>query len=290
MSKPAIPYLCGGTFLTQLIRANAQKRTNTDYTNGLKESLTENETFRRLISIFHLGNFHSNGDSLKTYTSGYKRCTQNHATYPEFLDHDLRRNFDEDVKSDHSIALYMMSEFVSELTDDKKGAILCRCLLDMLLQDPDIDDDITLYISKQPVKYSKLKEIRSFDLPYFLLGIWHFIIMNRSESNTKGAATYNEWYPRGKDYMGTIGDGIDYNIEVLSSVIPKPETKSCQPGEASDSVDSSSESQTQQGAEYSNTQQTENPNTVTQYINNQTIVYQKGDHNTQIGYVGVLNL
>ena len=59
MTKDAIPYLCGGTFLAQVIRARANRKMSTDYTEGQKESLTENETFRRLISIFRLKDFYS---------------------------------------------------------------------------------------------------------------------------------------------------------------------------------------------------------------------------------------
>lgn len=230
MTKDAIPYLCGGTFLAQVIRARANRKTPTDYTNGQKESLTENETFRRLISIFRLEDFDPGGDSLKTYTTGYKTCTKEYRDYLQFLDNDLRRDFDDDVKSDHSVALYMMSEFISDLTDDKKGKALCRCLLDMLLHDPDVKDDDMLYVCKDPVTRQQLKTIDHFDLPYFLLGVWHYIIMNRSEYNLNGAATYNGWYPgSGKAYKGTIGNGIDYDITVKCSIIPEPESKDPEP-------------------------------------------------------------
>ena len=45
MTKDAIPYICGGTFLAQVLRARANRKTPTDYTNGQKESLSESETF-----------------------------------------------------------------------------------------------------------------------------------------------------------------------------------------------------------------------------------------------------
>ena len=105
MTKDAIPYICGGTFLAQVLRARANRKTPTDYTNGQKESLSESETFRRLISIFRLEDFDPGGDSLKTYTTGYKNCTKEYLDYLQFLDNDLRRDFDEDVRSDHSLAL-----------------------------------------------------------------------------------------------------------------------------------------------------------------------------------------
>ena len=81
MTKDAIPYLCGGTFLTQVIRARTNRKTPTDYTGEQKESLTENETFRRLISIYRPEDFNPNGDSLKTYTTGYKTCAKEYREY-----------------------------------------------------------------------------------------------------------------------------------------------------------------------------------------------------------------
>ena len=291
MTKDAIPYLCGGTFLAQVIRARANRKTPTDYTNGQKESLTENETFRRLISIFRIKDFDPGGDSLKTYTTGYKTCTKEYRDYLQFLDNDLRRDFDDDVKSDRSVALYMMSEFVSDLTDDKKGKALCRCLLDMLLHDPDVKDDDVLYVCKNPVTRQQLKTIDHFDLPYFLLGVWHYIIMNRSEYNLNGAATYNEWYPgNGKAYKGTIGNGIDYDITVKCSTIPEPESKDPEPEIDTAEATSSYDAEPQPEATLSDQEASTDAKVVNQYFNNPTVVYQNGDKNVHIDHVDVLNI
>lgn len=291
MTKDAIPYLCGGTFLTQVIRARANLKTPTDYTEGRKESLTENETFRRLISIYRLEDFDPGGDSLKTYTTGYKTCTKEYRDYLQFLDNDLRRDFDEDVRSEHSLALHMMSEFTSELTDDKKGTALCRCLLDMLLHDPDIKEDDMLYICKDPVTRQQLKTFDHFDLPYFLLGVWHYIIMNRSEYNLNGAATYNEWYPNGsKSYKGTIGNSVDYDITVKCSFIPEPECDHAEPKAEPEEDDFPDEAETQQNSASPDRDQSSEPKVVNQYFSNPTVVYQNGEKNVHVDHVDVLNI
>ena len=64
MDNKTTPYLCGGTFLTQILRARKDLASSTEHTNGQKESLSEQETFRRLISIYQLSNFYG-GTSLK---------------------------------------------------------------------------------------------------------------------------------------------------------------------------------------------------------------------------------
>ena len=291
MTKDAIPYLCGGTFLTQVIRARANRKTPTDYTEGRKESLTENETFRRLISIYRLEDFDPGGDSLKTYTTGYKTCTKEYRDYLQFLDNDLRRDFDEDVRSEHSLALHMMSEFTSELTDDQKGTALCRCLLDMLLHDPDIKEDDMLYICKDPVTRQQLKTFDHFDLPYFLLGVWHYIIMNRSEYNLNGAATYKEWYPNGsKSYKGTIGNSVDYDITVKCSFIPEPECDHSEPKAEPEEDDFPDEAETQQNSASPDRDQSSEPKVVNQYFSNPTVVYQNGEKNVHVDHVDVLNI
>lgn len=79
MEKHSDCYLCGGTFLAQLLRFRRSKITPNEYVKGEKESLSEQEMFRRLISIFQLSEFvvYIDSDSLKTNTSSYKRCKKN---------------------------------------------------------------------------------------------------------------------------------------------------------------------------------------------------------------------
>ena len=48
------PYLCGGTFLAQILRARKSPELSAYYNRNKKESLSEQETFRRLISIYHI--------------------------------------------------------------------------------------------------------------------------------------------------------------------------------------------------------------------------------------------
>ena len=290
MTKNAIPYLCGGTFLTQIIRAKAKRRTHMDYTEGQKEKLTESEIFRRLISIFHLEDFDPGVDSLKTYTTGYKTCTKEYRNYLQFLDNDLRRNFDNDVRSDSSVALYMMYEFTSELTDTKKGKILCRCLLDMLLHDPDVKENDLLYICKKPVTKQQLKNINNFHLPHFLLGVWHYIIMNRSEYNLNGAATYNNWYPdNDKLYKGTIGNGISSDITITCTTITEPELKNSKTKNDAEKIAFSDDESQSKGFD-ANHEENVDAKTVNQYFEAPTVVYQNGEKNVHIDHVDILNI
>lgn len=57
MANESIPYLCGGTFLAQVLRARLPLTTAADHINSKKECLSEQEVFRRLISIYQLKDF-----------------------------------------------------------------------------------------------------------------------------------------------------------------------------------------------------------------------------------------
>lgn len=221
-----IPYLCGGTFLTQILRVTERTTTSTDHMNGQKESLPEREIFRRLLSIYRLGEFPADaGGSIKTYTSDFKSCRKSLPPFTGFTDTDCRMKFDQDVQSNNSRALYMMANFVSECIDlPKKGEQLVRCLLGMIKDDGTIKSTDEFYILPDGSPISK-KDIDSTDKIYiepFLLGVWHYVIMNRAEKNELGAETYQSWYPKRNDYRGTVGSDITMSINVTSAKIEEP--------------------------------------------------------------------
>ena len=221
-----IPYLCGGTFLTQILRVTERTTTSTDHMNGQKESLPEREIFRRLLSIYRLGEFPADaGGSLKTYTSDFKSCRKSLPPFTGFTDTDCRMKFDQDVQSNNSMALYMMANFVSECIDlPKKGEQLVRCLLGVIKDDDTIKATDEFHILLDGGFITK-QDIYGMDKIYiepFLLGIWHFVIMNRAEKNELGDDTYKAWYPKRDDYRGTVGSDITMSIDVKSAKIEDP--------------------------------------------------------------------
>lgn len=211
------PYLCGGTFLAQILRARKSTESSAYYNKNKKESLSEQETFRRLISIYHIAEF-SSCSSLKTYTSQFKSCTNSLESFALFSDSDVKREFDSDVRSADSSALTMMSDFVQEFIDTEKYIQLVRCLLDIIENDSTIAPNTPFYIleNTEYVTKAEINNMQVFMIEPFLLGIWHYIIMNRSDSNEKGASTYRQWYPSRDKYIGTVGSSITRKIYVQS--------------------------------------------------------------------------
>ena len=217
MANTDNPYLCGGTFLAQILRARKSTESPAYYNRNKKESLSEQETFRRLISIYHIAEF-SSCSSLKTYTSQFKSCTNSLESFALFSDSDVKREFDSDVRSADSSALTMMSDFVHKFIDTEKYIQLVRCLLDMIENDSTIAPNTPFYIleNTESVTKAEINNMQVFMIEPFLLGIWHYIIMNRSDSNEKGASTYRQWYPSRDKYIGTVGSGITREIYVQS--------------------------------------------------------------------------
>ena len=215
MKNNEIPYLCGGTFLCQVLRARNKLKTSTEHTKCQKENLSEQETFRRLISIFQLSDFYG-GTSLKTYTSQYKSCSSSLLPYTQFMDSDLRLDFDKAVTTGDPKIIQMMSAFVTEFIDvKKKGVQLVRSLLGAIKDDGDILDGDEFYIEPgNAVSKKELVGMENFTAEYFLLGVWHYIIMQRADKNEKGEKTYQVWYPSKGRYCGTVGNDIKQNITV----------------------------------------------------------------------------
>lgn len=286
MENEKIPYLCGGTFLTQILRARKELSTSTEHTKGQKESLSEQETFRRLISIYQLSDF-LGGTSLKPYTSKYKNCSDSLVAYGQFSDNDLHRAFDEDIKSNDSIARVMMAEFVQEFINPSSYNQLVRCLLDIIENETGSgikpDDEFFITADATSTKAKNLNTVDHFYIESFLLGVWHYIIMNRADDNKKGAATYQQWFPSKGNYRGTVGNGITRVITVESIPVLSSENLDSRKSETTndephvDVIDSAEESESK-------------TETFTQHIEHATIVNQKGEKNIHIDHVDILNL
>lgn len=138
MADSTTPYLCGGTFLCQVLRARNPLKKATEHTKSQKEILSEPETFKMLISIYQLSKFYG-GTSLKPYTSQYKSCSSSLLEYTQFSDNYLRLNFDKAVKMGNLKILQKMSEFVTVFINVKeKGVQLVRSLLGTIKDDESI--------------------------------------------------------------------------------------------------------------------------------------------------------
>ena len=285
MEKTTIPFLCGGTFFAQILRARKPRQSPAEFVKGQKESLSEPELFRRLISIYHLSKFNSAGSSLKTNASHFKRCQGNVYSFIEFNDFDKRRNFEEDIQKEDSKAFSEMVRFIQDFIDESFYAQLARNLLGLIQEDSSIPANENFFIWPQWIEKQNLITLTDINLPDLLLGIWWYITTKRSTENTRGADTYRSWYPAEKGkYMGNVGYRINQELQATCndatrhlksvSVIDRENNQGSEKArEASDSSDTEAKS-------YSKTQ----------IIHHATIVHQYGETNLHIDHLDTLNL
>lgn len=130
---------------------------------------------------------------------------------------EIKAAFIKDVQSDTQTALAFMTEFVLYCIDENK----CRQMVDELLRairdDKDIADDTEFYIFGNGKSTSKRKMVNEqfiFTSDCFLLGVWHFLIRERSESNRIGRDTLVDWYGTSTETYGKsqIGTELRRNV------------------------------------------------------------------------------
>lgn len=285
MENTSIPFLCGGTFFTQVYRSRKGKKTANEHAKGQKESLSEPELFRRLISIYQLTDFRPEISTLKSYTTFFKRCQQNQDNFIGLDDYDKRRNFGEDIQKENSKAFSAMVQFIRDYIDESLYKQLARNLLGLIQEDSSIPTNEKFFIWPKWVEKQSLITRTEINLPDLLLGIWHYIAINRSNENIKGADTYHSWYPvNPKEYKGRVGADIKQELQVTcSNTSHQSASASVLDGENNQSSEKAYE------ADDSSTTE-ENNYSKTQIIQNATIVNQHGEKNIHITHVDTLNI
>lgn len=289
MRNREYPRLCGGTFMTLVIQALLPRKKAREHYVGESDKLNDPDVLVGLIKIINPDYREPYKGTLKTKANEYKSCKLSKGQYLPFGDKVTISVFDERVKKDYASARMAMSTFIENFIETgttlKKDERLVKALIDLIQQDDSIEDDVVFLIGRdgQPVRKDRLDDMYKVCLPAFLLGVWHFIVVNRKD-NKIGQDTYDIWCPKNdhgpRGYQGVMGESIARKIDVYTlnpdeiegSVEPQVEEKISQ----ADRVD----------AEKDNAQKEAfgtGPNL--QQINNPFTFIQNGDNNTQIGYI-----
>ena len=161
----------------------------------------------------------------KTVTSYYKNCTgaKKPATIP-FTAPSVVDVFNKRVMDEYESVFTDMQLFISNFIDRSLGMWLVGVLLDLVESDKSIAGDERFYVNKKGGATKKaelcnrINAERKMCLPSFLIGIFHYIIMNRQD-NTIGIDTIVSWHEKTtegkKEYKGSDDPGINWNIAIL---------------------------------------------------------------------------
>lgn len=220
------PRLCGGTFLTLLLRALKKK-----HKNGFKQGLTEPECFMGLIRVITPKyDFPAAESTIKQDTSKYKNCVldPSKSTWLPFAVPEHMTPFDEAVRSNYNVVLRRMIDFADKFLDmDVMGNWLVNALLELIDDDDIIEDDTLFYIQPDGSAVTKnaMLQQNNFKIQPFLLGIWHYVSMNVADS-TIGQETLENYLTDAPSEKGdkrtlknTIGRSKRFQIEV--NILPK---------------------------------------------------------------------
>lgn len=211
------PRLCGGTFFTLILQALRQRMNAREHYDGDSDGLSDPEVLVGLLSVINPSYADPGKERLKTTVNNYKRCGISTSTYFPFDDEQVIAAFDKNVRTDYQAALNRMIEFVNKFLDlgepVYKDARLVRALIDLIQQDQSIKVDDEFYIESdgQKKKKTALGGLKKVCLPSFLLGVWHYVVVNRKD-NSIGKKTYDIWCPSNgggqRKYTAHMGEEI----------------------------------------------------------------------------------
>lgn len=214
----------------------------------------------------------------KGKTNDYKSCKTSDGTYLPFGDTPEVRDFDLRVQTKYQDALKSMASFVDEFIDTGKAVgkheLLVKALVDLIQKDHTIPAEFYIGANGEKTKKAAFSDLKEVCLPAFLLGVWHYAVVNRKD-NTVGQSTYNSWCPPaggGKRlYKANMGEGI---LDELVVIVP--DIKGDEPIITEDAISIKAEV-------YDEPQ----PQTVQQTVNHPFVFNftQHGDNNTQIGHI-----
>ena len=211
------PRLCGGTFFTLVLQALRQRMKAREHYSGDSDGLSDPEVLVGLIRVINPDYADPGKENLKGTANNYKACKTSNSTYLPFDDEQVLSAFDSVVRTDYQTALNGMIGFVNDFLDVgetvHKDVNLVRALIDLIQQDQTIKASDEFYIGPNGEKKKKaaLGDLKEVCLPSFLLGVWHYVVLNRRD-NSVGRITYDAWCPSNdrapRKYTAHMGEGI----------------------------------------------------------------------------------
>lgn len=228
------PRLCGGTFFTLVLQALQQRMNTREHYDGDSDGLSDPEVLVGLIKVINSAYIDPGKEKLKTIVNNYKRCETSTSIYFPFGDDQVISAFDETVRNNYQTALNGMIGFVNDFLDVSdtvhKDVNLVRALVDLVQQDQTIQAGDEFFIGPNGEKKKKaaLGDLKEVCLPSFLLGVWHYVVVNRKD-NGIGKKTYDVWCPSTgggqRKYTAHMGEGIlDGLATYLVDTVDKPTT------------------------------------------------------------------
>ena len=211
------PRLCGGTFFTLVLQALRQRMNAREHYDGDSDGLSDPEVLVGLIRVINPAYTDPGKEKLKTIANNFKQGGNSRSVYFPFHDDQVINAFDQTVRVNYQTALNGMIGFVNDFLDMSepvhKDVNLVRAVVDLIQQDQTIEATDEFYVGPNGEKKKKaaLGDLKELCLPSFLLGVWHYVVVNRKDNNI-GKKTYEIWCPSAgggqRKYTAHMGEGI----------------------------------------------------------------------------------
>lgn len=263
MTNNDYPRLWGGTFFILVLQALRQCMKAREHYKGESDGLKDPNVLVGLIKVINPDYQEPSGDALKGKTNDFKSCKTSTGQYLPFGDTVEVEEFDSRVQTAYASALGQMDNFVGQFLETgtavKKDERLVKALIDLIQQDKSIDAEEEFYILEtgEKIKKAALGDLTTVCLPAFLLGVWHYVVVNRKD-NQVGKDTYNQWCPLAgggpRAYKGSMGKSITQEVSVYTNTNVADEViiEDVEDGDPNDDIgsadDFSEQAQSTQGA------------------------------------------
>ena len=224
----AYPVLCGGTYFTLILEARGQRTGQRGRYQGEQDGLSQSDTLVGLGKVVYNEYIPPrNQQTFRTNVNAYRTCTDDGSNL-SFLFPDRVSAFNDRIRSAYLTALKAMCDFVNTFlevgTSINKEIWLVKAILDLIENDESIPGEQKFFIGNggQGIKKFTLRQMSDFSLQPLLLGVWHYVVVNRPD-NRSGKDTFDRWCPsRGRSerkYEGNMGSGIErmLNVEVMTA-------------------------------------------------------------------------
>jgi hypothetical protein len=226
MDKISESILCGGTFFTLLLQT---QRPQSPKKHGKKTDFTESDILKMLILLVETGFSVGNAHSFATAVSEYQSCKTDGGKRVPLSGVPAMEAFKIHFANEYPRLAGLMNEIVGNYvhTDEQRRIWLIRQLIELINTDDSILPDDKFYIrpNGEIVEKKDLCDESNICLSSFLLGVWHFIVLNRPK-NKAGETTFNKWHEIPEtshtkpEFVSKIGEAILHEITLLPFVEP----------------------------------------------------------------------
>lgn len=246
-----------------VLQALRQRMKAREHYKGESDGLKDPNVLVGLIKVINPDYQEPSGDALKGKTNDFKSCKTSTGQYLPFGDTVEVEEFDSRVQTAYASALGQMDNFVGQFLETgtaiKKDERLVKALIDLIQQDKSIDAEEEFYILEtgEKIKKAALGDLTTVCLPAFLLGVWHYVVVNRKD-NQVGKDTYNQWCPLAgggpRAYKGSMGKSITQEVSIYTNTNVADEViiEDVEDGDPNDDIgsadDFSEQAQSTQGA------------------------------------------